>query len=243
MRFAYLLALTSIACTGCGAPSTSSMSSSIENASTAAESSKGEEMIPGSQVRFRADVWADNWFALYVNGEKVGEDSVPITTERSFNAESFEFTSTYPMTIGLEVKDYTENVSGLEYIGTDRQQVGDGGVMGQVVDLDRGTVVAVTNSSWRSYVVQSSPLNIECVTSIDPLQDCTSRETPIPNGWAATSFDDSSWTAASEFSAVDVDPKDGFNDITWDSASRFIWGADLKIDNVVLLRLGRVSSP
>ena len=38
-------------------------------------------------ISFLAEVWADNWFALYVNGKKVGEDSVPITTERSFNSE------------------------------------------------------------------------------------------------------------------------------------------------------------
>ena len=51
---------------------------------------------------FRADVWADNWFALYVNGELVGEDSVPITTERSFNAETITFDATYPLTIAIE---------------------------------------------------------------------------------------------------------------------------------------------
>ena len=45
---------------------------------------------------FVAEVWADNWFALYVNGELVGEDSTPITTERSFNAETITFTATYP---------------------------------------------------------------------------------------------------------------------------------------------------
>jgi len=36
---------------------------------------------------FQAEIWVDNWFALYINGKKVGEDSVPITTERSFNSE------------------------------------------------------------------------------------------------------------------------------------------------------------
>ena len=46
---------------------------------------------------FVAEVWADNWFALYVNGELVGEDSTPITTERSFNAETITFTATYPL--------------------------------------------------------------------------------------------------------------------------------------------------
>ena len=75
---------------------------------------------------FVAEVWADNWFALYVNGELVGEDSTPITTERSFNAETITFTATYPLTIAIEAKDFKETDSGIEYIGERNQQMGDG---------------------------------------------------------------------------------------------------------------------
>ena len=39
---------------------------------------------------------------MYVNGELVGEDSVTITTERSFNAETITFDATYPLTIAIE---------------------------------------------------------------------------------------------------------------------------------------------
>ena len=46
------------------------------------------EQLNSTATTFTAQVWADNWFALYVNGELVGEDSVSITTERSFNAET-----------------------------------------------------------------------------------------------------------------------------------------------------------
>ena len=66
---------------------------------------------------FRLEVWADNWFAVYVDGELIGEDSVPITTERSFNAETFTFEATYPFTIAIEAKDFKETDSGIEYIG------------------------------------------------------------------------------------------------------------------------------
>ena len=38
--------------------------------------------VVAKKVSFQAEVWADNWFALYVNGKKVGEDSTPITTEK-----------------------------------------------------------------------------------------------------------------------------------------------------------------
>ena len=61
-------------------------------------------------VSFQAEIWADNWFSLYVNGKKVGEDSVSISTEKSFNSEKINFTATYPLTIGLMAKDFVENV-------------------------------------------------------------------------------------------------------------------------------------
>jgi len=65
---------------------------------------------------FQAEIWADNWFALYVNGKKVGEDSTPFNTERSFNGDSIAFKASYPLTIGIIARDYVENASGLEYI-------------------------------------------------------------------------------------------------------------------------------
>ena len=45
----------------------------------------------GQKFTFVAEVWADNWFAMYIGDKLVLEDSVSITTERSFNAESFGF--------------------------------------------------------------------------------------------------------------------------------------------------------
>ena len=42
-------------------------------------------------VTFRMEAWADNWFAAYLGDRRIVEDSVSITTERSFNAETVEF--------------------------------------------------------------------------------------------------------------------------------------------------------
>ena len=42
---------------------------------------------PGA-VSIRGEVWADNWFAFYLGDRRIIEDSIPITTERSFNAEA-----------------------------------------------------------------------------------------------------------------------------------------------------------
>ena len=76
---------------------------------------------------FKLEAWADNWFAAYLNQQLIVEDSVPITTERSFNAEEVTFSADYPLTINLVIKDFKQNDTGLEYIGTPRQQMGDGG--------------------------------------------------------------------------------------------------------------------
>ncbi len=191
----------------------------------------------GAASEFVAEVWADNWFALYVNGELVGEDSTPITTERSFNAETITFTATYPLTIAIEAKDFKETDSGIEYIGERNQQMGDGGLIAQITDVRTGKVVAVTSSGWRLKVIHRAPLNRECEKASDPDAACRFERTEAPPGWASADFDDGGWSAATEWTAGDVRPKDGYNKIKWDGAARLIWGSDLEVDNTILLRL------
>ena len=191
----------------------------------------------GGTSEFVAEVWADNWFALYVGGELVGEDSTPITTERSFNAETIAFTATYPLTIAIEAKDFKETDSGIEYIGKRNQQMGDGGLIAQITDVGTGKVVAVTNSSWKLKVIHRAPLNRECEKAPDPDAACRFEGTEAPPDWASADFDDGSWSAATEWTAADVRPKDGYNKIKWDGSARLIWGSDLEVDNTILLRL------
>ena len=158
-----------------------------------------------------AEVWADNWFALYVNGELVGEDSTPITTERSFNAETITFTATYPLTIGIEAKDFKETDSGLEYIGERNQQMGDGGIIAQITDVGTGKIVAVTNGNWMVMVIHRAPLNPECEKAPDPNTACRFESMEAPPGWAGADFDASRWSPATEWSEAAVRPKDGYN--------------------------------
>jgi hypothetical protein len=190
----------------------------------------------GKSIAFTAEVWADNWFALYINGKLVGQDSVPITTERSFNSERITFKATYPLTIGLIGKDFKENDSGLEYIGSNRQQIGDGGVVLQIKETTSGKVIATTSKKWRVIAIQQAPLNSECVTSNDPLRDCKSSQKSIPSNWSKSSFSDTKWTFAREYSESDVGVKDGYSEIQWDSKAKLIWGEDLKVDNTLLFR-------
>lgn len=188
---------------------------------------------------FSAEVWADNWFEMRINGTLVAEDSVPITTERSFNAESFTFEAERPFVIGLVAKDFKENDTGLEYIGTRRQQVGDGGIIAQFKD-SAGVPVAVTDEAWRCYVIHTAPLDKSCETTTDPVAGegaCGFSLKPAPAGWDTESFDASDWPAAHVYSAREVDPKDGYDRITWVHDAKLIWGPDLEQSNTVLCRL------
>ena len=191
--------------------------------------------VPAAEQTFTADVWADNWFALYVNGELVGEDSVPITTERSFNKETITFTASYPLTIAIEAKDYMETESGLEYIGSDRQQLGDGGLIAQITD-ESGAVVAVTDDSWAALVVQRAPLDTSCEKSSNPDADCASERIDPDADWFAVDYDAGDWMTATEFSAADVGPKEGYDEVHWDSSAALIWAGSLKQDNIILFR-------
>lgn len=185
---------------------------------------------------FVVEVWADNWMAVYVNGQLIREDSVAITTERSFNAESFTIEAAYPFTIGIEAKDFKETDSGIEYIGQSNQQMGDGGLIAQVTDTATGEVVAVTSSEWSVLVVHRAPLNPECADDPDPDATCEFEISETPVGWADPDFEDSGWDAATEWTAAAVDPKDGYLDIDWDEAAQLIWGSDLEVDNTILTR-------
>ena len=193
-------------------------------------------------LKFQAEIWADNWFALYVNGKKIGEDSTPFQTERSFNRDVIKFTASYPLTIGLIAKDYVENASGLEYIGKPNQQIGDGGIIAQFRDLASGKVVGSTNSQWRVFVINSAPLNVDCEKSANPLRECKTTEIKYPVRWYSTTFKDKSWSFATAYTPEAVGVKGGYGEIVWDSNANLIWSKDLRLDNTILLR-GKILSP
>ena len=187
-----------------------------------------------------ADIWVDNWFTVYANGEVVMEDPVSITTERSFNAETATFPAELPVVIAIEAKDFKENDSGLEYIGSRRQQVGDGGMIAQFRDASSGELVAVTDDNTKCLVVQFAPVDLSCADESNPIAGegaCAFETTEIPSDWTSPDFDDSEWPAAVIHSARDVGPKDGYDRITWDSSAELIWGPNLKQDNTLLCRM------
>lgn len=171
-----------------------------------------------------------------VSATEPAEDSVPITTERSFNAETITFEAAYPLTLAVEAKDFKETDSGIEYIGEGNQQMGDGGFILQVRDAATGETVAVTGAGWSTLVNHRAPLNTECERSADPDTECEYESSGAPEGWADPAFDDAAWVPATVWSAADVSPKDGYDQIVWAPDAALVWGTDLEVDNTVLLR-------
>ena len=195
---------------------------------------------PSGSPGIVAEVWADNWFEMFVDGEKVLEDSVPITTERSFNAERTTLPGERPKLVAFKAMDFKENDSGLEYIGTPRQQMGDGGLIAQLRDNETGEIVAATDSSTRCLVVHRAPVDRSCASESNPMPGsgaCDFQKTDIPENWTGVDFDDSAWPAAVEHSAQDVRPKDGYDEIEWDPSAKLIWSSDLVQDNTLLCRM------
>ncbi len=194
----------------------------------------------GGSTEFRLDGWADNWFAAYLGDQLIVEDSVSITTERSFNAESVVFTGDYPLELNFVLKDYIENDTGLEYIGESNQQMGDGGFIMQLTQVDTGEVVAVSGSDFVCTVIHTAPLDTACESEETPeagTAPCEFEDLGEPDGWQNSGFDTSGWTATTIHSAADVDPKIGYDEIAWDSSAELIWGPNLETNNTILCKV------
>lgn len=187
--------------------------------------------------RFLLEAWADNWFALYAGDRLVAEDSVPITTERSFNAERVAFDAEYPLVLNFILKDFKENDTGLEYIGTSKQQMGDAGFIMQLTDTTTGAVVAVSNSAWRCFVEHKAPLNKDCEKDADPASTCMYEIAVEPPGWMDADHDLGTWESVRVYSAADVGAKDGYDEIDWSAEAKLVWTSDLESDNTILCKV------
>lgn len=232
-RPSWPLALGAVLCAACSTtPSDTDAGAADPDAQVATT-----DAAAGGAATFRAEVWADNWSSMYVGETLVMEDSVPVTTERSFNAEVFTFEAERPFLVSVILRDFIENDSGLEYIGQPNQQMGDGGYIAQITDTATGEVVLVSGTDWRCLTIHEAPLNTECERDADPLATCMAEISDEPAGWRAADFDDSAWSPATAYTAAQVSPRDGYDTITWDPSASLIWGADLETHNTVLCRV------
>ncbi len=198
------------------------------------------EVATTGTVSIQADVWADNWFAFYLGDRLILEDATPITTERSFNAESFRFKADYPMQLNFVLMDFREDDSGLEYIGRGNQQMGDGGFIAQFIDSTTGRVLAASNSQWKCLVIHEAPTDPACEEEAQPVPGsgpCGFRRVEEPVGWRDGAFDDSSWPNALEHTPARVRPKGGYDQIDWHESAKLIWSEDLHRHNTLLCRV------
>lgn len=228
--------LISLVLNACGAPPPPNQAT----VQPATQEQSGNTTSTAGTINIKADVWADNWFAFHLADQLIKEDSVSITTERSFNAETFTFAASYPMTFNFIAKDFKENDTGLEYIGTNRQQMGDGGLIAQFINADTGEIIAVTDSNWMCTVIHEAPLDKACETSANPVAGetpCGFTSLEEPANWMDAAFDTSAWAKATVYSAGQVSPKDGFEQVTWNPSAQFIWGPDLETNNTILCKL------
>jgi hypothetical protein len=219
--------LTSVVFAACGGESSSSATIATPTSTT-----------PGTgATNFKAQMWADNWFSLYVGDTYVGEDSVPITTERSFNSETLSFNASYPFDLNFIIKDFKENDTGLEYIGKPNQQMGDGGFIMQITDTSTGKIVAVSSANFKCKVIHKAPLNPACAKTANPtVASCGAAILAEPVGWKSAGFDTTGWEQATVYTAAQIGVKNGYFDIPWDATAKLIWTSDLNADNTLLCK-------
>lgn len=192
------------------------------HAQPAANGRSGGIRKPAMSDTVKANVYADNWFVLYINGELVAVDSIKFIPH---NVVSVDILPTYPMTIAVMAKDNADAKTGMEYANTN---IGDAGF---ILKFGDGTV---TDSRWKAKKFSWGPVDGDT-------KNPHVERIPIPENWYAVDFDDTAWVGAKEYSEEEVGPKQPFYDADFQGA-KFIWTDDVRLDNTVIFR-HRVDSP
>jgi hypothetical protein len=183
----------------------------------------GSEAVIKPQISdtVRLNVYADNWFMLYINGLPVAVDSIAFIPH---NVVSVDVLPQYPMTIAVLAKDNANPTTGMEY----GSSIGDGGF---ILKFSDGTV---TDATWKAKCFFRGPIDRDSVTPKVVTE-------ALPDRWWAVDFDDRSWNPAKEFPQNEVDPKQPFFDSDF-AGAKFIWTEDLSLDNTVIFRT-RIERP
>ena len=159
-----------------------------------------EETITGT-------IFSNNNSTLYIDGELVAIDPVPIAPHQAYNV-SFNHVKGKDITFAMEGIDFYDVDTGLEL---DNRCVGAGGLRAM---FSNGVV---TNSSWKCRTYHYGPVNWKqcfaaegrpgalkvlpaCLFNVTVEEafdsGCFARTTPIPDGWTEPDFDDSGWEYA-----------------------------------------------
>jgi hypothetical protein len=171
---------------------------------------------PSMNDTIQANVYADNWFVLYINGELVAVDSIKFIPH---NVISVDILPTYPMTIAVMAKDNADPKTGMEYANTN---IGDAGF---ILKFSDGTV---THARWKAKKYSWGPIDRDT-------RNPRVENIPISENWYAVDFDDSSWDHAKEYTEEQVGPKQPYFEHDFQGA-KFIWTDDIELDNTVIFR-------
>ncbi len=178
---------------------------------------------PSMEDTLKLNVYADNWFVLYINGKLRVVDPIDYMPH---NVVSVDILPEYPMTIAIMGRDNADPKTGLEY----GDRIGDAGLILKFAD---GTV---TNAKWKAKSYFKGPLNSD-------VKNPKVEHTPVPANWFAVDFDDSKWANATEYTEGRVNPKESFTKAKESFAgAKFIWTDNLDLDNTVLFRT-KVEAP
>jgi hypothetical protein len=170
---------------------------------------------PEMRDTIRGAMYADNWFAMYINGKLVAVDSIDFLPH---NVVAIDLLPEYPMTIAVIAKDNADPKTGCEY----GRSIGDGGFVLKFAD---GTM---TDASWKAKCIFHGPVG-------GGVANPTVRTEPLPEGWFRPDFDDSRWANATEWSEERIQPKQPYFEHDFKGA-KWIWTGDLDLDNTVLFR-------
>ncbi len=177
---------------------------------------------PRTSDTVMVNVYADNWFKLYINGKLIAVDSIDFMPH---NIISFEILPEFPMTIAVLAKDNADAKTALEY---NDSNIGDGGFIMKIGDD------IVTDANWKAKDFFHGPINGD-------KKNPKVKHTKLPENWYAIDFDDSDWSAATEHSEETVRPMKPFYDKDF-SGAKFIWTEDLELDNTIIFRV-RIERP
>ena len=181
----------------------------------------GGTVKPALADTIKVNVYADNWFMMYLNGKLAAVDSIDFLPH---NVVTVDILPEYPLTIAILAKDNADPKTGMEY----GNHIGDAGFIIKFAD---GTV---SNASWKAKSFFKGPLNRD---TANPKVE----HTAVPENWNAVNFDDSKWPQAVEYTEQRVNPKEAFFKAYF-AGAKFIWTADLDLDNSVIFRT-RIEKP
>ena len=165
------------------------------------------------------------------------------------------FVAQPPLSIGVIGVDWEEQAGvGLETgRGAGGFQTGDAGLILEVKD-STGAVVAATSADWRCQPTYISPLDadqIDCAADQDSgecgdnatcfadgnFDDCYAVHFEESENWTSSAFDDTSWQAATTYTAAQVTNQTAYQGYTsYFANADFIWSSNLNLDNRVLCR-------